>query len=88
MYTRYVQYALFLLACCFRTAEFFFSRFRLRSKQGAHRYITMHAWILAELRGGALRRKVAELALLVKGLRSASLSRVRAWKPPILLYSS
>ena len=35
-------------------AEFFFSRFRLRGKQGPHWYNTTHVWIPVELRGGAL----------------------------------
>ena len=41
-------------ACCSSAAEGLFSCFQLRGKQGAHRHITTHVLILAELRGGAL----------------------------------
>ena len=42
-------------ACCSPPAELFFSRFRLRGKQGVRRYITKRVCILAELRGVCLK---------------------------------
>ena len=64
----------------------FLLAFRLRGKQGGRRYITTRAWILAELRGGALsipRRRSGSFCHEV-GLRLA-LRRAGAWETPKLL---
>ena len=54
----YVKYDLrLILARCSPAAERFFSHFRPRGKLACHGYIMKHAWISAELRGGARRIK-------------------------------
>ena len=64
----------------------FFSRLRLGGKQGAHRYITTHASIPAELRGGALEHptSMSWLSFSRGRVPPCSSSRAGAWKTPHL----
>ena len=67
-----------------RRPVFFFSHFGLRVQQGGPRYITMHVWIPAELRGGALSIQCCRDGSFFRGLCSASLRRSGAWKTHIV----
>ena len=63
-----------------------FSHFRLRGKQGGHRYITTHVWILAELRGGAPSIQHRRAGSFFQGVAFRLAEAIRGMEKPTFKY--